>query len=113
MAGEFKKGNRIYFMFRHGYTVQDSQMKPRYYLSRDTAKKYLRCSGCEIVEYGPVMHGRWEITREHNDLIDMDVWKYTCSACHEYRLSSIPLSETMKFCPNCGARMDEGAEDEP
>lgn len=64
----------------------------------------------KAADVAPVVHGRWKITIEHKDLFDMDVWKYTCSACGEYRLSAIPLSEAIEFCPNCGARMDEGEE---
>lgn len=53
-----------------------------------------------------VVHGRWIVTKEFNDVIDMDVVKYTCSACGEYRLSATTLSQATNYCPNCGAKMD-------
>jgi hypothetical protein len=55
----------------------------------------------------PVVHGRWIVTKEYNDVIDMDVAKYTCSACGEYRLSATTLSQATNYCPNCGAHMKE------
>lgn len=54
----------------------------------------------------PVVHGRWIVTEEYNDVIEMDVVKYACSACGEYRLSATTLSQATNYCPNCGARMD-------
>lgn len=57
-------------------------------------------------DVAPVVHGRWTITEEYNDVIDMTVVKYTCSACGEYRLCGTTLSQT-SYCPNCGAKMDE------
>ncbi len=59
-------------------------------------------------DVAPVVHGRWIITKEFNSIVDMAVSKYTCSACGEYRLSAVTLSQATKYCPNCGARMDEG-----
>ena len=78
---------------------------PQFYSGFMLARDYVR--EFPAADVAPVVHGRWKITIEHKDLFDMDVWKYTCSACDEYRLSAIPLSEAIKFCPNCGARMDE------
>ena len=58
------------------------------------------------IEAEPVRHGRWIVTKEYNDVIDMDVVKYACSACGEYRLSATTLSQATNYCPNCGAKMD-------
>lgn len=54
MAHRFEKGKNVYFLFRNGFTVQDSQLKPRYYLNRKKAEEYLPY-GDEIVEYAPVV----------------------------------------------------------
>lgn len=79
---------------------------------------YKRCSNCVLHELAmkvvghpaadvaPVVHGRWIVTEEYNDVIEMDVVKYACSACGEYRLSATTLSQATNYCPNCGARMD-------
>lgn len=58
-----------------------------------------------VADVAPVVHGRWTITEEYNDVIDMTVVKYTCSACGEYRLCETTLSQT-SYCPCCGAKMD-------
>lgn len=57
-----------------------------------------------------VRHGRWIISKEYNDIIDMDVTKYACSACGEYRLTATGFSKATTYCPNCGAIMDGGAD---
>ena len=48
----------------------------------------------------PVKHGRWiEVTPKHS----------RCSVCDTTCLIAIyPISRDANFCPNCGARMDEG-----
>lgn len=58
-------------------------------------------------DVAPVRHGKWIVTKEFNDVLDMDVEKYTCSACGEYRLTASGLSQATDFCPNCGAKMDK------
>ena len=57
-------------------------------------------------DVAPVRHGKWIVTKEFNDVLDMDVEKYTCSACGEYRLTASGLSHATNYCPNCGAKMD-------
>ena len=61
-------------------------------------------SATEMVER---KRGEWVVTKAYNDVIEMDVVKYTCSACGEYRLSATGLSQATNFCPNCGADMRE------
>ena len=66
-------------------------------------------------DVAPVIHGRWTITEEYNDVIDMTVVKYTCSACNEDFYIE-PTGDTAKdlftytYCPSCGAKMDGGEE---
>lgn len=57
-----------------------------------------------------VRHGRWIITQRYEDIIDMDVVKFTCSVCGEYRLTASGLNQATNYCPNCGARMDGESE---
>lgn len=99
MANRFEKGKHIYFLFKEGFTVQDSQLKPRYYLSKETAEKYLP-RGDEIIEYAPVQHGRWSFESTYG-------YKTTrCSRCflaHEGHVY-------FPFCPYCGAKMDRRVE---
>ena len=57
----------------------------------------------DVVE---VVHGRWIISQRFEEILEMEVVKYTCSACNEYRLSATGLSQATNYCPACGARMD-------
>lgn len=97
MASEFTKGESIYFLFKLGKTVQDSQHKPRYYLNRAVAEMYLPY-GNEIVEYAPVRHGRW--------IFDAENYEWNCSECHEWPIDGSADDERTYYCPNCGAKMD-------
>lgn len=63
-------------------------------------------SGLPAAHVAPVRHGKWIVTKEFNDVLDMDVEKYTCSACGEYRITASGLSQATNYCPNCGAKMD-------
>ena len=55
----------------------------------------------------PVRHGRWVLS-------DMGGWDpdegYVCSICKEpfVLISGTPKENNMNYCPNCGAKMDEG-----
>lgn len=55
MASRFEKGKSIFFLFRGGYTVQDSQLKPKYYLTKNKAKEFAVCNNDEVVEYASVV----------------------------------------------------------
>ena len=54
------------------------------------------------VEAEPVRHGRWDYRHE-------DDWCY-CSVCGTDAEGSDGECLETKYCPNCGARMDGGAE---
>lgn len=61
------------------------------------------------VEAEPVRHGRW-IPIEYDSYADgAPVWdKWECSECgHEHSGEEDTLTA---FCPDCGARMDGGAD---
>lgn len=51
------------------------------------------------IEAEPVRHGRWT-----KDGCDCKYFYYKCSVCGEDN------DGRTKFCPNCGAKMDGGAE---
>lgn len=57
-------------------------------------------------DVAPVVHGRWRNT------VDCD-WE--CSRCGMdwYFYEENPIEMGVHYCPNCGARMDGGAENEP
>ena len=50
----------------------------------------------EVDEAEPIKHGRW-LT---------DGYDYRCSQCGLY-VGGGDIPKTMKYCPNCGAKMDE------
>ena len=58
------------------------------------------------IEATPIRHGHWI----DND--DIDFPCYTCSACHcEWVCyDGTPEDNNMRYCPECGAKMDEPTE---
>lgn len=54
----------------------------------------------------PVKHGRWIEHGEPNERGQYEVWYWSCSLC-----GAVGLKE-MNYCPNCGAKMDGGENDE-
>ncbi len=100
MAGNFKKGQHLFFLMRNGETSLDSQNKPRYYLSKDRAKQYNH-GIAEIVEYAPITHGVWEKSN-----IEGYVW---CSVCHGLYVKEDDWigGKKWKCCPCCTAILDE------
>ena len=63
------------------------------------------------VDVQPVRHGHWTETTEPCGWTDEDCAE--CSECHntfvlgEYTIGDV--RELFRYCPNCGARMDEGS----
>ena len=53
----------------------------------------------------PVMHGRW--VQESFD--DQDEGIYVCSHCRQENFFAFD-EERYRYCPNCGAKMDGGAD---
>lgn len=86
------------------------------YIDRaEYCEKHCRCSNeycdrqsCPIwkapaADVAPVVHGDWLLRH-------IGVGHYwECSACHTN--PCIYVTEHTKFCPNCGAKMDGGADD--
>ena len=101
-------GNRMY----HEAFEKDSDMQKwdsgcwiRYKLF----EKVLRDTPSADVQ--PVRHGYWTETTEPCGWTDEDCAE--CSECHntfvlgEYTIGDV--RELFRYCPNCGARMDEGS----
>ena len=59
-------------------------------------------------DVAPVRHGRWEDSAD--EWFGTDV--YTCSKCREsyVLVEGTPKENLWHYCPNCGAKMDGGAE---
>ena len=55
------------------------------------------------VDVAPVRHGRWK--KEPTDSFGFEP-DYICSVCRKYA----PDDWHPKYCPNCGAKMDEKEE---
>lgn len=55
-------------------------------------------------DVAPVRHGRWMTASDEDGVV--------CSICGEDFCTMVHDTERFKFCPNCGARCDGGADDE-
>jgi DNA-directed RNA polymerase subunit RPC12/RpoP len=59
------------------------------------------------VDVAPVIHAHWKLLKDHS-VFDLNT--YECSKCgFDIHLNEIPqrINGYMKFCPHCGAKMDE------
>ena len=54
-----------------------------------------------VADVAPVVHGRW---------IQVDSTKCRCSHCDIIALIALYPHGDKNFCPNCGAKMDGGAD---
>lgn len=54
-------------------------------------------------DVAPVVHGRW-IDNEHHGYN----WVFICSNCNY--VDGYPFNDRYNYCPNCGAKMDGGAD---
>lgn len=122
MMDEFKEGQ--YIIYKNGDRYEIGKIKRItsngafvYYSSGDTASKTpfdcmhkitneyvigeMNLGGCTT----PVRHGNWILP----DVCYEDI---ECSVCHAYM--PLPISfdyrPTYKYCPMCGAKMDEVSE---
>lgn len=59
---------------------------------------------CPTVDAEPVRHGRW---MENGEEYSFRVMRDRCSIC-----GSTQGIDWMNFCPNCGAKMDGGSDDD-
>lgn len=59
------------------------------------------------IEAEPIRHGRWIIKRDEF-YTAYNMYYAECSECKH--TESTGMAERIKYCPNCGARMDGGAD---
>ena len=59
----------------------------------------------QAADVAPVMHGRWISKNDHGY-----EWIFVCSNC-DY-VDGYPFNERPNYCPNCGAKMDGGIEND-
>ena len=61
------------------------------------------------IDAAPVVHGRW--VKAHGMMPPEDPHRKKCSMCGGWALQDYFGRERMShYCPNCGAKMDGGAE---
>lgn len=69
----------------------------------DSARIRQAINEAPTIEAEPVRHGRWIVKGQ----------EIYCSECNEESLyNSFGASKFSRFCPNCGARMDGGADND-
>lgn len=70
-----------------------------------TAKKLVRSIiyRAPIADVAPVRHGRWEEASDGDGIV--------CPFCRTDFCTIIYDTEHFNYCPNCGAKMDEPAEE--
>lgn len=76
-------------------------------------------AGMPAADVAPVVHGRWIPSESDFDdddtLFDVEEWcDWQCSACREDICYEDPMPPRLlpKYCPNCGAKMDGGVDNE-
>lgn len=80
-----------------GYII--NARRDGFYMSR------LFAENAPAADVQEVKHGKWEWCGDH----------HVCSECGEFALSDEYTGEEVlsDYCPNCGAKMDGGENDEP
>lgn len=88
------------------------------YINREKAKSMLHIEYAYAAEQlldeipaadvATVVHGRW--IYEEETLFTLS--GYRCSVCRRPRWLSPDVPEAFKYCPNCGAKMDGGDNNE-
>lgn len=87
--------------FLHDYEFEDAR---RIYTNGSRLIPSFRVK--QMMEhYAPVRHGRWV----HTDLASHWHGKDECSECTYHEQDRSDLSR-FRYCPNCGAKMDEVSE---
>ena len=73
----------------------------------DAGQMYLKAKqivrSAPAVDAAPVVHGRWIFNQEQ--------WTWDCTNCKGWVGSGVRI-RGYEYCPNCGAKMDGGNDDE-
>ncbi|WP_417187692.1 hypothetical protein [Agathobaculum sp.] len=80
------------------YVTHTPEGKGEHYAYSVVLNEVLNRPAADVV---PVVHGRW---------IQVDSTKCRCSHCDIIALIALYPHGDKNFCPNCGAKMDRGAE---
>lgn len=72
-----------------------------------TIEADIKCEDCKTITalkaaLEPVKRGKWIKISDRN---------YKCSACGDWWSGEEEEIKSLKYCPNCGARMPEGSEE--
>lgn len=112
MASYINRGESVFFQFRNGKSVLNSQCKPRMFKTAEKATLGVNYVDTDaIVEYAEQKHGEW-IDRYGGKYANH---LYECSECKEKALwrfevdalgKEIVVQDLSDFCPGCGAIMD-------
>ena len=105
----------------HGavYTKDVFSESPQEIPYLQAAKVLREASDAPTADVAPVVYGRWEPIRESEmtgwqpELAGYDpIGGYICSACKKEAVYDCNDNFVLSsYCPNCGAKMDGGAED--
>lgn len=76
------------------------------YVIGKTLKRYVKLQ--TAADVAPVRHGRWKPYHEAD--IGYDEYGVRCSNC-KFEVEDHEVNFIMKYCPNCGAKMDGGMND--
>ena len=103
MASYITRGESVFFQFRNGKSVMNSQCKPRMFKTAEKAMLGVNYVDTDdIVEYSELKHGRWINERMLVGGFG-EIWGCDCSVCGE--TFEVPL-RLPYYCSNCGAKMD-------
>ena len=101
MARYIEQGKSIYIPFKYGVSITDSQLHLRMYKTKEQYERHFPGirEGVELLEYAPVVHGRW-VAVPSSDMMTGKAYK--CSECGKMRYGSFMPN----YCQCCGAKMD-------
>lgn len=95
------------FPIRHDHYDKEHGSKDFIY-GIETVLEY--AENLPAADVAPVVHGRWEEMHYEGGILDGTNFD-RCSVCGYERVFDNPALKTVfKYCPNCGARMDGGAD---
>lgn len=106
MARDINEGESLYIPFRNGRSINDTQNRARMYRTPEAFQRHFpgyefHANEVVLLEYAPVVHGRWKPNIINNyGIKHKNGFNATCCGGWNY----MPT----KYCPNCGASMRDG-----